>query len=70
MATLAEFSPCGSTGENDHDMLYNMDVTGPDGVHYQLLRELHHSDADVVIAKNYIRSNFDPVSIKIIKETT
>jgi hypothetical protein len=63
------FTPEGVTGAGEPtDMFYRSDVTGPQGAHYELLREAHHSEIDVKRAKAYLKNNFDTVSIKIIKE--
>lgn len=62
------FNPHGTTGEDDEDMLYRSDVTGPDGARYELLREAQHTAEDVKKAKHYLYKNFDVVSVKIICE--
>jgi hypothetical protein len=69
--TVKEFRPEGTTDADtpDQQVLFNSDVTGPQGAHYYLFREAQHSDEDIKIAKRYIRNNFDAVSIHIIKET-
>ena len=69
--TLKEFKPAGVTGEHgEHeDMFYRFDLTGPDGAHYDLLREEHHTSEDVKRAKAYLRAHFDVVSIQVIRET-
>lgn len=68
--TLKEFKPVGVTGTGEiEDMFYKNEFSGPDGAHYYLLREEHHTDEDVKIAKAYLRNNFDVLSIQIIKET-
>lgn len=69
--TLKEFKPIGVTGETgEHeDMFYRNEFSGPDGAHYELLREAHHTDDDVKRAKAYLRNNFDVLSIHIIHET-
>lgn len=64
-----DFNPTDSTGPNDSDMLFRMDITGPQGARYQLLKEVHHTGKDTKKAMQYIRRNFDPVHIQIIKET-
>ena len=66
--TVKEFNPQGTTGEHPTGMFYRSDVTGPDGAHYELLREKQHKLLDINIAKRYLRDNFDVVSIHIIKE--
>lgn len=58
----------GSTGELDSDMLYHCDATGPQGLRYQLLKELHHTAEDTKKAKHYIRTHFDAVDIQLIYE--
>lgn len=50
-------------------LLYSFDINGPDGAHYQIFKEPHHTKQDVQKAKNYIRQNFDPLSITIINQT-
>lgn len=67
--TWKEFNPQGSTGPERTDFVYRSDVTGPQGARYELLREKHHTGADVARAKRYLRRNFDVVSINVIKET-
>ena len=68
--TLKEFKPVGVTGEGEHeDMFYSYDLTGPDGAHYNLLREEHHTTDDIKRAKEYLRKSFDVLSIHVIKET-
>lgn len=64
-----EFNLSGTTGENANDMLYRSWVSGPDGAHYELLREEHHTDEDIRKAKQYLHNNFDVVGIHIVKET-
>jgi hypothetical protein len=67
--TLEDFMPEGVTGDGDEqDCFYACTVTGPEGAHYQLWRETHHTDQDILRAKLYLKSNFDPVSIIIIHE--
>lgn len=69
--TLKEFKPVNVTGEyGEHeDMFYRFELSGPDGAHYELLREAHHTDDDVKNAKAYLRANFDVLSIHVIRET-
>jgi hypothetical protein len=68
--TLKEFRAVGVTGEGEHeDLFYKNEFSGPDGAHYYLLREAHHTDEDVKKAKGYLRKNFDVLSIQIIRET-
>jgi hypothetical protein len=66
------FRPEGVAGdvnsESETCMFYRSYLTGPGGAHYELLREGKHTEEDVIKAKVYIRKNFDPVSIKVIKE--
>jgi len=70
--TFRKFRPTGVAGNPSTDpqscLFYRSEVTGPQGAHYELLREHDHTDEDVKRARNYIRKNFDPVSIKIIRE--
>lgn len=78
--TLQEFKPEGVTevDYNFHEseewntqrmVLFNSELTGPKGAHYYLFQEPKHTKEDVDNAKQYIRANFDPVSITVIKET-
>jgi hypothetical protein len=68
--TLREFSPSGVTGCGDEkDMLFRSQVTGPQGVHYELLKEKHHTAEQIKEAKDWLRRNYDVVSIHIINET-
>lgn len=64
-----EFRPEGSTGDHPSGMFYRSWITGPQGAHYDLLKELQHSELDIMRAKAYIKRNFDAVSIKIIRES-
>lgn len=57
--------PDGTTGPGEHDMLYNMEITGPQGARYTLLKELQHTPKDIRKAKSYLRNNFDVVHIYI-----
>lgn len=59
-----EFKPHGSTGTLVTDIFYRSQ-----GSHYEILREPHHTNADVDAAKMYLYRNFDVVSITVIKET-
>jgi len=68
--TLKEFRPEGVTGPEHEDFFYRSFLTGPQGAHYELFREQHHTDDHLKQAKLYIRNNFDAVSIHTIKETT
>jgi hypothetical protein len=69
--TFFEFSPEGCTGfaGTEEDMFFRSYVDGPDGAHFELLREKHHTDVDVKRAKAWLRRNHDVVSIKLITET-
>lgn len=67
--TFQEFNATGSTGAEDKDMLFRSSITGPQGAHYELLKEEQHTDEDIKRAKSYLRNNFDVVSIHLIKET-
>ncbi len=64
-----DFHPDGATGGHSHNFFYRRFITGPQGAHYELLREPQHTLEDVQRAKAYIRRNFDVVSIRIVKET-
>lgn len=64
-----EFNAEGSTGAEQSDMLYRSHITGPAGAHYELFKETHHTDEDIKRAKQYLRNNFDVVSIHLINET-
>jgi hypothetical protein len=67
--TFKEFKPVGVTGDGEfEDMFYRNEFTGPDGAHYFLLKEEHHTDDDIKKAKAYLRNNFDVLSIQIITE--
>lgn len=69
---MREFRPEGVTGNANVDMkgclFYRSYITGPQGAHYELLKEENHDDEDIRIAKRYIKKNFDSVSVKIITE--
>lgn len=78
--TLKEFKPDGLANAGDHYFPEDSDewnsmvwfrrtVTGPQGARYELFRETHQTDNDIKAAKEYLRKNFDVVSIRIIKET-
>lgn len=68
--TLREFSPSGVTGHgNAKDMFFRFQVTGPQGAHYELLKEKHHTAEQIREAKGWLRRNYDVVSIHIINET-
>lgn len=67
--TLKEFKPLNVTGPEAEDMFYRSHITGPAGAHYELLKEAHHTDEDIKRAKQYLRNNFDVVSIHLIHET-
>jgi hypothetical protein len=68
--TLKQFKPHDATGPNEQDMLFRSYVTGPQGSRFELLQELHHTNEDIKRAKQYLKTNFDVVSIDLIKETT
>jgi hypothetical protein len=68
--TLAEFRPEDATGPEEKDFLFRSYITGPDGAHYQLLRESHHTHDDLMRARRHLRRNFDVVSIETIPLTT
>ncbi len=69
--TQAEFSPEGCTGShgNPTDMLFRSHLFGPDGAHFELLKEKHHTEADIAKAKAWLKRNRNVVNIKIITET-
>jgi hypothetical protein len=61
--------PEGVTGNGEStDLLYTSYITGPDGAHYTLVKEDHHTPSDVREAKAWIRANLDPVSIQVVNE--
>jgi hypothetical protein len=61
--------PEGVTGNGEStDLLYASYITGPDGAHYTLVKEAHHTPSDVREAKAWIKSNLDPVSIQVVNE--
>ena len=64
-----EFKPTDSTGADNNDLLFRSSHTGPQGARFELLKEKHHTDADVIKAEKYLRDNFDVVSIRIIAES-
>lgn len=68
--TFKEFNPHGCTGPDNTDMFFRCYITGPDGARYEILREAHHLPQHVGAAKRYIRRRYDPLSIKVINETT
>ena len=49
-------------------LFYSEELSGPDGMHYFLLREQHHTDADVKAAKSDLRSRFDVTGITVLRE--
>lgn len=63
-----DFNPTDTTGPELRDVLFRSHISGPNGAHYELLREPHHTDEDIETAKRFIRRNFDPVSIKVYVE--
>lgn len=67
--TVQEFRPEGTTGEDESGLFYRSWCSGPDGAHYELLKEEHHTTEDVQRARGYLRANFDVVSAHIIRET-
>jgi len=66
--TWQEFRPEGTTGEHPAGVFYRSSITGPQGAHYELLREKHHTGGDTMRAKKYLRTNFDVVSISVVRE--
>lgn len=71
------FTPHGIAGELptgapdellERILFYSTYTTGPQGAHYELLREPKHTDEDVNNAKKFLRRNYDVVSIKMINE--
>ena len=67
--TVEQFRPMNSTGPEKTDLLYREYITGPQGMRFELFKELTHTNEDVERAKKWLRSNQDVVSISIIKET-
>jgi hypothetical protein len=67
--TLEEFALIGSTGETDSDMHYRIVSPAFGGAHYELFKQEHHSRMDISVAKEYLRRNFDVLSVKTIYET-
>lgn len=73
-STKDQFVPEGIAGnlkEGDDDariLFYRSYMTGAQGARYELLRERQHTDDDVRAAKNFLRANYDVVSIHILKE--
>jgi hypothetical protein len=61
-----DWIPENTTGPEENDCFYRSDITGPDGAHFELLREEHHTSADIKAARNYLKQNFDVVSITMI----
>jgi hypothetical protein len=54
--------------EIERNLFYRVYLTGPKGARFVLLREKHHTDEDVMIAKGWLRANHDVVQIEIVKE--
>lgn len=76
-STNEQFSPEGIAGtlpESATDeqtksvLFYKSYTTGADGARYDLLKEKHHTHEDVMKAKQFLRKNFDVVSIHILNE--
>ena len=63
-----DFNPDGATGEHPRGFFYRSTVSGPDGADYELLKEEHHTNVDTAVAKQYLRRNFDVVSVRVVKE--
>lgn len=59
----------GSTGTEPTDMLYRSFVEGPQGAKFELLKEEHHTRADIKRAEAHLRANFDVVSIWVKEES-
>jgi len=53
----------------DRIPFYKEYITGPEGAHFEIFKEQHHSPEDIKIAKNWLRNNMDVVSINVINET-
>ena len=75
---IQEFYPEGIAPSIDPDasmeelmktLFYRSSITGPDGAHFELLREKRHTGEDVQRAKDWLRQNRDVVSISVIHET-
>lgn len=66
--TFLEFRPQSSTGPETTDAFFRSSASGPNGAHYDILKEPHHTKEDMEKAKAFIRRNFDPVGITIITE--
>jgi hypothetical protein len=66
-----QFAPEGCTGSTGEptDMFYRSFLYDAEGAHFQLLKENHHTKADIERAKKWLRRNRDVVSIKLISET-
>lgn len=61
----ADVPVSGSTGPEETDFLYHFFLTGPDGAHFILYREDHHTDDDFKEAKRWLRRNHNVLSIKV-----
>ena len=66
--TKPAFRPHNSTGGEITDLFYRESLTGPNGMHFELFKELHHTKKDVDNAKAYLRKNRDVASITIVSE--
>ncbi len=47
----------------DNDVAYEYDIFGQDGAHFYLLKESHHTQEQLKIAKSQIRRDHDVMSI-------
>jgi hypothetical protein len=74
-STGEQFKPEGISGELQEGatdkqaesiLFYRSFITGAQGARYELLKESHHTEEDVNGAKQYLRRNFDTVSIHIL----
>lgn len=52
----------------ENDVAYEYDIFGPDGAHFYLLKEKHHTEDQLNIAKSLIRRDRDALSVHIIKK--
>ncbi len=52
--------------KTSNGIIFNWYLTSQEGANYELFPERHHTKKDLDTAKEYLRNNFDPISIKII----
>jgi hypothetical protein len=49
----------------DNGVLFDWGLAGPDGAWFTLIREPHHTDADIAVAKRQLYNDRDVVSLSV-----